>query len=64
MEKCKSIEHPRLVASNQFFVPHNVFEETRFLNQKPSTRLLYCVLCKLKNRLEIRMVGFIEALMI
>lgn len=39
-------------ANNQFFVPHNVYEEKRFLSQAPSTKFLYSVLCKLKNRLQ------------
>lgn len=39
-------------ASNQFFVPHNVWEEDRFLSMPDSAKTLHTVLCKLKNRLE------------
>lgn len=38
-------------ASNQFFVPHNVLEEAKFLNMPLSAQMLYIHLCKLKNRM-------------
>ena len=37
-------------ANNQFFVPHNVLEEEKFLNMPLSAQLLYIHLCKIKNR--------------
>lgn len=37
---------------NQFFVPHNVFEEDKFLSMHLSSQLLYVHLCRLKNRLQ------------
>ncbi len=39
-------------AHNQFFVPHNVLDEEKFLNMKLSSQMLYIHLCKLKNRLQ------------
>jgi hypothetical protein len=36
---------------NQFFVPHNVLEEEKFLSLPLSAQILYIRLCKLKNRL-------------
>lgn len=38
-------------ASNQFFVPHNVLEEYKFLSMPLSAQMLYIHLCRLKNRL-------------
>jgi hypothetical protein len=38
-------------AKNQFFVPHNVLEEEKFLNMSLSAQILFIHLCKLKNRL-------------
>lgn len=40
-------------ASNQFFVPHNVWEEDKFLKMSLSAQLLYVHLCRLKNRLRV-----------
>jgi hypothetical protein len=37
--------------SNQFFVPHNVLDEAKFLKMRLSSQILYIHLCKLKNRL-------------
>lgn len=37
---------------NEFTVPHEVLEDPKFKRLKPSSRILYCVLCKLKNRYE------------
>lgn len=37
---------------NQFFVPHNVLEEDKFLSLPLSAQMLYIHLCKLKNRLQ------------
>jgi hypothetical protein len=39
-------------ANNQFFVPHNVLEEDKFLNMPLSAQILYIHLCRLKNRLK------------
>ena len=39
------------VVDNQFFVPHNVLEEEKFLSLPLSAQVLYIRLCKLKNRL-------------
>ena len=39
-------------AHNQFFVPHNVLEEEKFLNLSLSAQMLYIHLCRLKNRLK------------
>jgi hypothetical protein len=39
-------------ADNQFFVPHNVLEEDKFLSLPLSAQMLYVHLCKLKNRLQ------------
>jgi len=39
--------------NNQFFVPHNVLEEEKFLNMSLSAQMLYVHLCRLKNRLKI-----------
>lgn len=36
---------------NQFFVPHNVLEEEKFVSLSLSAKILYLYLCKLKNRL-------------
>jgi len=36
---------------NQFFVPHNILEEAKFLNMSLSAQMLYIHLCKLKNRM-------------
>lgn len=38
-------------ASNQFFVPHNVLEEERFIRMNKCAQILYIHLCRLKNRL-------------
>lgn len=38
--------------NNQFFVPHNVLEEDKFLSMPLSAQMLYVHLCKLKNRLK------------
>jgi len=38
--------------SNQFFVPHNVLEDEKFINLKLSSQMLYIHLCRLKNRLK------------
>lgn len=39
-------------AYNQFFVPHNIIEEDRFISMKISSQMLYIHLCRLKNRLK------------
>jgi len=39
------------LAHNQFFVPHNVLEEIKFLEMPLSAQMLYIHLCRLKNRL-------------
>jgi len=39
-------------ANNQFFVPHNILEEDKFLSLPLSAQMLYIHLCKLKNRLQ------------
>jgi hypothetical protein len=36
---------------NQFFVPHNVFEEEKYISLPLSAQALYTRLCKLQNRL-------------
>ena len=36
---------------NQFFVPHNVLEEDKYIKLSLSSQVLYIRLCKLKNRL-------------
>lgn len=36
---------------NQFFVPHNVLEEDKFISLTLSAKVLYFWLCKLQNRL-------------
>lgn len=36
---------------NQFFVPHNVLEEEKFISLTLSAQMLYIHLCRLKNRL-------------
>jgi hypothetical protein len=38
-------------ADNQFFVPHNVLEEEKFVSLSLAAQALYFRLCKLKNRL-------------
>lgn len=37
---------------NQFFVPHNILEEEKFISMKLSSQMLYMHLCRLKNRLK------------
>jgi len=39
-------------ASNQFFVPHNILEESKFIKMTLSAQILYIHLCRLKNRLK------------
>ena len=41
------------VAENQFFVPHNVLEEAKFISMPLSAQILYIHLCRLKNRLRM-----------
>lgn len=36
---------------NQFFVPHNVLEEDKFISAPSCAKVLYIYLCKLQNRL-------------
>jgi hypothetical protein len=38
-------------ASNQFFVPHNVLEEQKFISMSLSAQMLYIHLCRIKNRM-------------
>lgn len=38
--------------TNQFFVPHNVLEEVKFIEMPLSAQMLYIHLCRLKNRLQ------------
>lgn len=40
------------LASNQFFVPHNVLEDAKFLKMRKSSQMLYIHLCRLNNRLK------------
>ena len=40
--------------SDQFFMPHNVLEEAKFINLSTSAKVLYMYLCKLKNRLQTK----------
>jgi hypothetical protein len=39
-------------ADNQFFVPHNVLEEDKFLSLSLSAQILYVHLCRIKNIME------------
>ncbi|MFA5049264.1 MAG: helix-turn-helix domain-containing protein [Patescibacteria group bacterium] len=39
-------------ASNQFFIPHNVLEEVKFIEMSLSAQILYVHLCRLKNRMK------------
>ena len=39
-------------AHNQFFVPHNVLEEAKFISMPLSAQILYIHLCRLQNRLK------------
>lgn len=48
MKKQKKINKE---AYDQFFVPHNVLEEDKFISLSLSAQALYVRLCKLKNRL-------------
>ena len=52
------------LASNQFFIPHNVLEEDKFLNMTLSAQILYIHLCRLRNRLNTkrfyRSIGTLE----
>ncbi len=43
--------HSLDIPYNQFFVPHNVLEEDRFIKMTSSAKVLYMYLCKLKNRM-------------
>lgn len=38
--------------TNQFFVPHNVLEEDKFISMSLSAQLLYIRLCKIRNRMK------------
>lgn len=38
-------------AYNQFFVPHNVLEEAKFIGLSLSAQMLYIHLCRIKNRM-------------
>ncbi len=38
--------------NNQFFMPHNVLEEAKFINMSLSAQILYVHLCRLRNRLQ------------
>lgn len=40
------------IANNQFFVPHNILEEEKFINMRLSSQMFYIHLCRLKNRLK------------
>lgn len=51
MSKKKKEIHGLDIAHNQFFVPHNVFEEEKFISMPLSAQMLYVHLCRLKNRL-------------
>jgi hypothetical protein len=37
--------------SNQFFVPHNILEESKFISLSISAQMLYIHLCRIKNRM-------------
>jgi hypothetical protein len=44
-------KQPKKKVVNQFFVPHNVLEEHKFLSLPLSAQMLYIHLCRLQNRL-------------
>ena len=47
---------------NQFFVPHNVFEEEKYILLPLSAQALYTRLCKLQNRLGPRFYRDLDTL--
>lgn len=47
---------------NQFFVPHNVLEEEKFISLPLSGKVLFMYLCKLQNRLGPRFYRDLETL--